>query len=42
MQAKGTKPAAKPASKAADVDVEAEVEETAATLFRPKTCHHPR
>lgn len=32
MQAKGTKPAAKPASKAADVDVEAEVEETAATL----------
>ena len=32
MQVKGTKPAAKPASKAADVDVEAEVEETAATL----------
>lgn len=32
MQAKGTKPAAKQASKAADVDVEAEVEETAATL----------
>ena len=32
MQAKGTKPAAKPASKAADVDVEAEVEETAATM----------
>ncbi|MFP5597195.1 DNA polymerase I [Kluyvera sp. 142486] len=32
MQAKGTKPAAKLASKAVDVEIEAEVEETAATL----------
>ena len=32
MQAKGSKPAVKPAGKAADVEIEVEVEETAATL----------